>query len=162
MQLLHASLCSNIPPTYSLHMPFSHCRRGVLLAPLWQQSQKWEQPDFVTPLWVAHDKDTKLSSWEKTGALFGLILITTHHYLPVIAYNARFEINFFFLSLFPSQQQILSADRQSGSPSAAVHSKSYILSFLFQRQCQVAMLLTLCGVNTQWSFKDVSFTSRKM
>lgn len=161
--MLHgAAPCSPPPP---LHMPASHCGKGVLLAPLWQQSQKWEQPDFVTPLCVAHDKDTKLSSWEKTGAFFwprpdnNASLFTCHSVQHSVWDKLFFSLS---LPLFPSQQQILSADRQSGSPSAAVHPKSYILSFLFQRQCQVAMLLTLCGVNTQWSFKDVSFTSRKM
>ena len=120
------------------------------------------RPDFVAPLFVAHDKDTKLSGWEKTRAFFGLVLITTHHYLPVIAYNTVFEIKLFFLSLYPRQQIYLSTDSLA-PPSAAVHSKSCtFFLYLFQRQCQVAMLLTLCGVNTQWSFKDLSFSSRRM
>lgn len=96
------------------------------------QPRKREQiPESLTP----RDKDTKLSGWEKTGALFfGLVLITTRHYLPVIAYNAcvcdKHLFIFYFLSL-PSLHPPaanLSLHRQSGCEGAAVHSKSRVSS----------------------------------
>lgn len=101
------------------------------LLPRYRRGGNENRPDFVTPLFAAHDKDTKLSGWGKTGAFFGLVLITTHHYLPVIAYNPVFEIN----TSPPPSSSIpaanLSLHRQSGSPSAAVHSKSCIFFIYF-------------------------------
>lgn len=85
-------------------VPVSYCRTGILFAPHWQQSGKWEQAWFCNSTLCSTWQGYLIVRLEENRPFCGPI--TTHHYLPVIAYNNVFEINSPLLLLYPSRECI--------------------------------------------------------